>query len=305
MSVLKRKNELGQWEPIQQVTSNALTLGGKPPEYYLQPRNLLDNSDFTNPVNQRGQTIYSSEDGKYIFDRWIKRGAGSDTTIELTADGAKITKLTTNYSALKQPINLAERPLAGKTITFAIKAKESCNAILRITGAAIAAADTHIYAKTQFSGAGIHTLTTTLPETLNYEYLSVCIMLNEIGSATVEWAALYEGSYTAETLPPYVPKGYGVELVECQRYYRKYSNPTGIHLYCYMDGYTAGFNFGLPMRIAPSFSGLEIRKNSDYTLATVGTGHYASAKAVSYFNVTGATTGEWYRLVALELKADL
>ena len=31
-------------------------LGGKAPEYYLQPRNLLDNSDFTNLVNQRGIT---------------------------------------------------------------------------------------------------------------------------------------------------------------------------------------------------------------------------------------------------------
>ena len=31
----------------------------------------------------------------------------------------------------------------------------------------------------------------------------------------VLWAALYEGSYTAETLPPYIPKGYGVELMEC------------------------------------------------------------------------------------------
>ena len=31
-------------------------LGGKEPEYYLQPVNLLDNSDFTHPVNQRGIT---------------------------------------------------------------------------------------------------------------------------------------------------------------------------------------------------------------------------------------------------------
>ena len=35
------------------------------------------------------------------------------------------------------------------------------------------------------------------------------------------WAAIYEGTYTADTLPPYVPKGYGAELLECQRYYRE------------------------------------------------------------------------------------
>ena len=32
------------------------------------------------------------------------------------------------------------------------------------------------------------------------------------------WAALYEGAYTADTLPPYFPKGYAEELAECQRY---------------------------------------------------------------------------------------
>lgn len=35
----------------------------------------------------------------------------------------------------------------------------------------------------------------------------------------LKWAALYEGEYTAETLPEYRPKGYAAELAECQRYY--------------------------------------------------------------------------------------
>jgi hypothetical protein len=34
------------------------------------------------------------------------------------------------------------------------------------------------------------------------------------------WAALYEGEYTVETLPPYIPKGYAAELAECKRYYQ-------------------------------------------------------------------------------------
>lgn len=40
-------------------------------------------------------------------------------------------------------------------------------------------------------------------------------------AAVVRWAVLYEGEYTAETLPPYVPKGYAAELAECLRYYRR------------------------------------------------------------------------------------
>ena len=44
-------------------------------------------------------------------------------------------------------------------------------------------------------------------------------MLQPGTSATLKWIALYRGSYTKETLPPYIPKEYGRELLECQRYY--------------------------------------------------------------------------------------
>ena len=42
-----------------------------------------------------------------------------------------------------------------------------------------------------------------------------------IGSSGLLWAALYEGAYTADTLPAYVYKGYAAELAECQRYFQK------------------------------------------------------------------------------------
>ena len=35
------------------------------------------------------------------------------------------------------------------------------------------------------------------------------------------YAALYEGAYTEKNVPPYVPKGYAVELAECQRYFER------------------------------------------------------------------------------------
>ena len=35
----------------------------------------------------------------------------------------------------------------------------------------------------------------------------------------IDWMALYEGAYTVDTLPEYQSKGYGAELLECQRYY--------------------------------------------------------------------------------------
>lgn len=40
------------------------------------------------------------------------------------------------------------------------------------------------------------------------------------------WIAVYEGEYTAETLPEYRPKGYGVELAECLRYFERLKGTT-------------------------------------------------------------------------------
>ena len=55
------------------------------------------------------------------------------------------------------------------------------------------------------------------------------LVLNVGASVLVEWIALYEGEYTAETLPEYQPKGYGAELLECQRYYYRINGITDTH----------------------------------------------------------------------------
>ena len=65
------------------AAADAQSLGGKAPEYYLQPRNLLDNSDFRNPVNQRGQTSYAD---KYGIDRWISFGTVTVNSASVTVD---------------------------------------------------------------------------------------------------------------------------------------------------------------------------------------------------------------------------
>ena len=48
-----------------------------------------------------------------------------------------------------------------------------------------------------------------------------CRFLIRESAAYIRWAALYEGAYTADTLPAYVYKGYAAELAECQRYFQK------------------------------------------------------------------------------------
>ena len=177
------------------TASDTSKLGGKAPEYYIQPRNLLDNSDFRKPVNQRGQTDYTSNG--YTIDRWeLYSGAvGVSSLGYITTSGQM-------YQKIAIPTD--------KVYTFAI---ENDAGIAVVTG---------------IPANGIHsaTLGNALIKLATIgEYVEVVIEPSEgYNIACAYWAALYEGSYTADTLPPYVPKGYAAELAECQRYFWRCNN---------------------------------------------------------------------------------
>lgn len=163
------------------------------------PRNWLDNSDFRNPVNQRGYK------GTHITDYTIDRWTFHQTSGTLSADGITLTG------------NLIYQYLdnigAGKKVTGVVCLSDGTR---YIESAAIPATGTAT--KTVF----------------NVDYADERCFAVNLGSdnilqfifgpgenpATVAWVALYEGEYTAETLPEYRPKGYGAELVECMRYYQ-------------------------------------------------------------------------------------
>lgn len=150
----------------------------------MQPRDLLNNSDFANPVNQRGRTAYVGNG--YTIDRWALWG---DLETESLA-------IENGYIALN--------PETGSVVTLAQRfAKGYLDENKTYT---LAYADTK---------GKIHTSNNPVMYIDEFDYVQ--IVANEwIG---VLWAALYEGEYTADTLPPYVPKGYAAELMECQRYY--------------------------------------------------------------------------------------
>ena len=80
-------------------------------------KNLVDNWDFTNPVNQRGKTQYTQ--GQYAMDRWVVE-TGSSVTIK---DG--YIAIATQTQAIIQRITEAEaKQLNGKTVTVSILTKE-------------------------------------------------------------------------------------------------------------------------------------------------------------------------------------
>lgn len=175
--------------------ADAALLGGKPPEYYAGPVNLLDNSYF-----EIAQAGYGGMHGnnRYAADRWqnmFQFGVFS------AANPGIVMTYATNHAYAVQKIANSER-YVGKMLTFGVMTDEY--GLLLCTGlytgttlVARFAADTH---------------------EISIADDSVRVVVVS-GTLTVRWAALYEGVYTADTFPPPAPQPYSVGLAECRRWY--------------------------------------------------------------------------------------
>lgn len=149
----------------------------------MQPRNLLDNSDFRNPVNQKGQTSYiGSDQGLYTIDRWKIWG---NSTLTVNDGYIEITDRAYQYFT----------PNTFKNTVHTFAAKRLDGTIVITTFNPNQETTQDIYGNLLGSDAW-----TTIIGVTGGQYV---------------WAALYEGSYTADTLPPYVPNGYAAELAAC------------------------------------------------------------------------------------------
>lgn len=212
------------------VAPDSTMLGGKAPAYYLQPRNLLDNSDFTNPVNQRGQTSYQTPWGMTI-DRWYLSSYNeSNANLTLATNGIVITPGTSGVVAIAQRIP-SENLHANKTYTALAQTLD-----------------------------GTYVTGTIENHTDTYGFYQIGFKVS--AEMTLVWATLYEGSYDVSTLPPYVPKGYAAELMECQRYYQKYNT---VGLTCRNNGYATAL-LPVVMRVTPTISvGTRLLFTSSYT----------------------------------------
>lgn len=215
--------------------ANSAKLGGKAPEYYLQPRNLLDNSNFRKPVNQRGKTSYSGT--TYTIDRWWLQ---TDTGTASIGDNGLT--LATNDSTSCKIMQYVEKLDINKVYTFVIKdTSENVYLVHSVPNG-------RNEEKTSF-GSMIVNMTN-----LNNDNKSVfSISLDPGTTITLLWAALYEGSYTVDTLPPYVPKGYAAELAECQRYYLPVIDSWSMGVVLTGTGYIClNIPTNIKMRISPT-----------------------------------------------------
>lgn len=242
-------------------------------------RNLLDNSDFRNPINQRGQSSYTGIG--YTIDRWRTWDENAAVTLH-AGEGITLEKILYQYF---EPGKLH----TGDVYTVAICLGDGtvccASGALNTTGFRYFVGGVLALLQQEESGA-------------------VFMAIQVVGGETVRWAAVYEGAYRAASLPLYVPKGYTQELMECRRYYVKYGDE-GQYSYAYTNGYISGFLFSAPMRIAPTIVNASVLKLSDFSTVAVGNLHSVTANGIVYFHVPAAVVGEWYRFTGLELSADL
>ena len=171
--------------------------------------NLLDNSDFINPVNQRGQASYT---GGYCIDRWVVSNCVytvATRKLMLTPTG------TARAAANMQQAILWKRYFAeDDIITVSAKVNGEVFSVSAVfpapTGSAFPYAAVDISDEYELS----------LWRNTNQEHMSVVIQNKEGHSAqgtfTVDWIKLEKGSIAT----PYIPKGYAVEWMECRRYYQ-------------------------------------------------------------------------------------
>lgn len=164
--------------------------------------NLLDNSWFVNPVNQRGKTSWADWNN-YTVDRWIFR----NNHVSEASVGVSGMSITTGSSEIyfEQSFDKsAMQCYIGKPLTLVFSTNEGL-LIKKWT-----------VVDGSYSRESIGNFQMTIGCLTNF-WIDFIVPANK--TINIYWAALYEGSYDASTLPAYQPKGYAAELAECQRYY--------------------------------------------------------------------------------------
>ena len=202
-------------------------------------RQELDNSDFTagRVVNQRGFTSTKLA-AVYTVDRWLADSGNNAAEISIGNGGITLTPTATNDAGIYQKLeNYAA--MSGKVYTIGVCIN---NAWETATFTMAAAAVGYVLPSglKVYSTGGFH------------------VLIRNLGGkspVTIQRVALYEGAYTAETLPAYVYKGYAAELAECMRYYQVFGKKRLVQSTQPNGGFSISEWFAIPMRVAPTITG--------------------------------------------------
>jgi hypothetical protein len=159
--------------------------------------NLLDNSNFTEPVNTLGKSSYRGLG--FSIDRWVVPNDSSALTV---GDGFVLiqndhTSAATNFTNRLRVGTIKN----GRTYTGVICLVDGT--IISGSGVCVAGG-VAITDPTRYVSMKISTGT---------PYDSAMLAVNPGKYARIKYAALYEGEYGPNSLPVYVPRGYEVEML--------------------------------------------------------------------------------------------
>jgi hypothetical protein len=171
--------------------------------------NLLDNTNFFNPINQRNQTSYSNTDAapKYSIDRWQVLGGTFDVQTRTYTSNSTLGIYGNQF---RQYIPL-ENVSIGDTITVSSVINDTRQIFTTtIPQYGDTVADAPFLLETTWGGFKMITR--------KAEHAALLTMVVNVSqSITVDWIKMEFGNFAT----PYVPKGYGAELAECLRYFQR------------------------------------------------------------------------------------
>lgn len=171
--------------------------------------NLLDNTNFFNPINQRNQTSYSNTDAapKYSIDRWQVLGGTFDVQTRTYTSNSTLGIYGNQF---RQYVPL-ENVSIGDTITVSSVINDTRQIFTTtIPQYGTAVADAPFLLETTWGGFKMITR-----EAEHAALLTMVVNVSQ--SITVDWIKMEFGNFAT----PYVPKGYGAELAECLRYFQR------------------------------------------------------------------------------------
>ena len=181
----------------------------------ISNRNLLDNGDFRNPVNQRGQTSYTGNG--YGIDRWRVSTNNStaavsvgDGCIDFTSDASGTYINFTSAVEKVQPGNY--------TLSFLVDDYTKAQQIYVQGGDSASVFDSNLLTMT-FSVAETSAIAVGIQKKAASSTLKIYAAKLELGS--VQTLAHQENGVWVLNDPP---PNYAEELAKCQRYYQLYAS---------------------------------------------------------------------------------
>ena len=248
--------------------------------------NLLDNADFSAPVNQRGRDVFSS-DSEMAYggpDRWMQQNAefrASDHTLRAAGAGS---------GRMRQIVSMAEKGVrAGDTLTASVRADGKT-----VSGSGVLQAD----------GATVLIETETMAVSVRMDGEADVLMFDlecrKAGTeaVSVEHVKLEKGAVPTE----WQPRGFAAELAECQRYYQEIPFD-----YAYVQMQETGYAEKIPvsfrtvMRATPSVT---FWKNWDSGVQSIAAEHvFPTGCAVALQSFQSGTLMDVH--YTLKISADL